>query len=666
MVKFRTVRPGKARSFDTRTSNLYDQVALSNETVKNWVLPELPSLSGVNTIQLDWETDGVKWWAGDKPVGFGLGLNGEDFRYIPFGHEGGGNIPFENVKRWLEREVRGKHIDNHTTKFEVHNGRNLGINLERQGNTFGDVAHDAALLDDHRRKFSLEVLVDEFLEEETKVLTFNGQKLDMSRVKEYHAAVMAPRAIGDVRQVAKLKKIFQEEISAQDLGRTQALEDSLIPVTAEMEWNGALLDVEQLERWSKEVEQEHLRCLYKLNKATGLNVNPDSGVSMTALFQKLGVPLEHKTEGGDWSFTDVILKHIEHPMVQLARRAGKLADLQSKYLTKYRKALGPDGILRYALHQLRGDEGGTISGRYSSSGLSVGGQKIGANIQQVIATEKNAEQYGAEYIIRRLFIAAGGAHFLTADAEQIEYRLFAHHAQTPGILSAYAQNPRLHFHKLIWSLLEPYAPNLTYKALKNLNFAKIYGAGLAKLALMLEFITERQYEMLMSIKASARKKHVLLKQMVEIDRVYNEQLPEVGPLMNMASHLAMSNCTRWCDKDDELHQKYEHRGFVMTALGRRSRFHDGQRIHKALNGVIQGTAADVMKMKLVQLYKMREELGLTMRFTVHDEFCGDLADKKMAKRVAQVLDEQLMNFRVPILWGPKIGANWADAEAIAA
>jgi hypothetical protein len=55
-----------------------------------------------------------------------------------------------------------------------------------------------------------------------------------------------------------------------------------------------------------------------------------------------------------------------------------------------------------------------------------------------------------------------------------------------------------------------------------------------------------------------------------------------------------------------------------------------------------------------------------MRFTVHDEFCGDLADKKMAKRVAQVLDEQLMNFRVPILWGPKIGANWADAEAIAA
>lgn len=670
--KLKSVRPGKARSFDTRTTNMFDPVAEANSYVRDYRPPELPRLGDVKNMQLDWETEGVRWWEGDKPVGFGLGLPGGYFEYFGFAHKGGGNIPKENVIRWFNQEVRGKRIDNHTTKFELHMARNLGINLEELGNTFTDVANDAALLDDSRRKFSLEVLVKENLPDEQKVLTLEvpgwerAQRLDMSRVAEYHAAVMAPRAKGDVRQVQKLREKYDKLLSEQDLGRVWDVENQLIPVTAEMEWNGAPLDVEKLERWDKEIEQERLRALFKIHKQTGLNVNPDSGDSMARLFEKLGIPLTHKTADGAWSFTDVILRSVEHPTVQLARRAGKLADLKSKYTSKYLKSLGSDGILRFALHQLRGDEGGTISGRYSSSGLSDGREKIGANIQQVIATEKQRAQFGDEYIIRELFIAGAGRHLLAADAEQIEYRLFAHHAKTPRILAAYKENPKLHFHKLIWSLLEPYAPNLTYKALKNLNFAKIYGAGLAKLALMLEFITEREFEMLMSIKPAARRRHPLLQQMVTIERVYNEQIPEVEPLMALASHLAMPKCGRHCDQGDELHQAYQHRGFVLTALGRRSRFPNGDRIHKALNGVIQGTAADVMKLKLIQLYNLRKELGLTMRYTVHDEFVGDLEDKKMGKMVARVLDEQLIPFRVPILWGPKIGANWAQAEALAA
>jgi DNA polymerase I-like protein with 3'-5' exonuclease and polymerase domains len=155
--------------------------------------------------------------------------------------------------------------------------------------------------------------------------------------------------------------------------------------------------------------------------------------------------------------------------------------------------------------------------------------------------------------------------------------------------------------------------------------------------------------------------------MVLVNDIYNQQLPEVEPLMALASHLAQDQCTSYCRQDDAIHQRlahlenFGHRGYVQTILGRRARFISGHRAHKAFNNANQGTAADILKMKQREIYDQREELDFTMRATVHDELVGDTSDKQHAGMLQVALDRQAITLKVSILWAVKMGANWAHA-----
>jgi DNA polymerase-1 len=111
-----------------------------------------------------------------------------------------------------------------------------------------------------------------------------------------------------------------------------------------------------------------------------------------------------------------------------------------------------------------------------------------------------------------------------------------------------------------------------------------------------------------------------------------------------------------------MHKDFIHRGYVKTALGRRSRFPTEYKIHKALNAIIQGTAADIMKAKLVELHEQRKALDFTMRMTVHDEVTGDVADDVAAAKIDALLNTQRTQLRVPILWETGTGQTWADAK----
>jgi DNA polymerase-1 len=97
-------------------------------------------------------------------------------------------------------------------------------------------------------------------------------------------------------------------------------------------------------------------------------------------------------------------------------------------------------------------------------------------------------------------------------------------------------------------------------------------------------------------------------------------------------------------------------------MGRRARFPDREFTYKALNRVIQGSAADEMKLKLVELHRNRKETGFKLRFTVHDEVNGDVPDKAAKDRVQAILNERLLPTRVPLLWSVATGANWLEAK----
>lgn len=449
----------------------------------------------------------------------------------------------------------------------------------------------------------------------------------------------------NVEAVERLKQVMWPMLDAQDLQRVRALEDKVIYVVCEMEKNGTLIDHELLEQWIKDTNRKYGQALLELAREAGFQVNPNSGPDQSKLFRKFDISNPERTANGAMSFTEDVLKHVHHPIARLLLRAKKYGSLNSK-LKKYAKAVDSKGVLRYALHQLRAKrsdsedsgETGTVVGRFTSTEIAEG---VGVNIQQVLKPEKQFHKFGDEFFVRDLHIPASGLH-LAVDAEQVQYRIFAHMANNPGVNAAYAANPSLSFHNMMWANLKKHQPNITKARTKDTNFAKIFAAGPSKLGLMLGFITKKQFEELKQQRAN--RYHPLLKSTLEVLKIYAKELPEADALIKASSEEASTI------------------GYVTSILGRRMRFR-GEREHKALNGKIIMTEADIVKQKAVELHEQRKETGFLMRFQVHDEFDGDIPDQHHAEKVHEILNRQSFPLRIPILWKPSTGRSWGACAA---
>lgn len=621
---------------------LFDQVDEQRRAraAARWQPTPPPVIAGRFTeVVADCETTGLRWWAGDRPVGLALWLPDGTSHYVAWGHRGGGNTcSEEQAREWIRRELRGVHVRNINTKFDVHMLYAWGVDLEAQGCTLDDIAFHAALLDDHRREFNLTALARDFLGADEGKAPLGGDAPTPERIAEYPAGDVAPYAMHDVELVARIARITLPQLAAQGLERVWALERALIYAVCEMERNGAPLDVEKLARWRRECRRALEACIFEIFRLTGRRVNPDSEKDLTRLFAGLGLPVPGRTATGKPSYEDARLKRINHPVVQLVRRARKLSSLDSKYLSKYLKAVQPDGILRFALHQLRnattGATKGTVSGRFSSAAPI---NDEGANVQQVMTVEKQIEDFESnDWIIRELYVPSPGRWWLSADAKQIEYRLFADYSGSENLLRAYRENPEVDFHELVQNKLVDRAHVIrkllaagntkrARKLAKNINFAKLFGAGLEKIAGMLEMPPSDAQAF--------------------IDD-YDRTFPEVAQFTQRVISLARS------------------RGWVRTRLGRRARFHyEDARYYSAVNRIIQGTAADIMKLKMLLLHQERKTLGIVPRFTVHDEYNCDVESPSHAARVDAALHEAAIpEIKIPILWDVQIGSNWARTK----
>lgn len=601
-----------------------------------WTAQEPPQLDGIKNIILNFETNGLEWHKQHRPIGVTVGtLDGQMKRFLPFGFRGGGNLDENVIHRWYDREVRGKHITNANTKFECHMSRVWGHDLEEMGNTVSDVQHYAALLDDTRRKFNLDILAKDYLG------GIEVERVDERQMASYEPFEVAARAEYQVTLVAQLRDAMWPLLDKEDLQRVRQLEDDVIFPVVEMEKNGAPLDVPLLKQWCADTEKLQRDALKEVSDAVGFRMNPDAPTDWERLFSKFHIPIGgyteskckscgHKWEGqekscpschsdsvttGKPSFTDKILKTIDNPYVQLSRKAGKLASLRSKFLVAYDDVVGADGILRFSLHQCRTDEHGTVRGRFSASDK---------NIQQVMNHDTHIESFGDEdFFIRRLFIPGNGL-FYESDAEQIEFRIFASYSKSKKLAKAYADDPSVSFHRVVWEMVKPFKPDIQYTKVKSLNFLKVYGGGKGKASAFLELPR------------------------AESDQfcdMYDQAFPEVRATLREAEMLARG------------------RGYVKSIEGRRARFADPKFAYKALNAVIQPSAADIFKRKVVEVHAERKQTGFVMRMPVHDSLCGDVPDVESGRMVRAILNRQSFpQIKIPILWSGKTGPNWGECK----
>jgi DNA polymerase-1 len=250
-------------------------------------------------------------------------------------------------------------------------------------------------------------------------------------------------------------------------------------------------------------------------------------------------------------------------------------------------------------------------------------------------------------MIRSIFVPEGGDNWWSLDWSQIEFRCFSHYASGPGsddVREKY-QDPETDFHDMAHDIIfNVSGKDLGRKPTKNCNFLSLFGGGAKKLAMTAG----------VSFDEAGR-----------IFESYHEGLPCVRHTFRKAQHVA------------------ERRGWIRTYGGRKCRYplwepsgfttekplpYEGAlevygpsikraNSRKALNNLIQGSAADLMKIAMVRIY---EELGLACNLVVHDEVCFSTANTDLVKDVKYIMED--FNMRVPITVDVESGPDWGHVK----
>jgi DNA polymerase-1 len=273
-------------------------------------------------------------------------------------------------------------------------------------------------------------------------------------------------------------------------------------------------------------------------------------------------------------------------------------------------------------------DAGTITGRFSVTEPA---------LQQIHARDKRLAE-----IVRSLFLADPGQKWGSYDYSQIDFRCFAHYVKDPAMLDQYALDPGVDFHKLVANLVGV-PRNRDEKTgganAKQINLAMVFGMGQGALAREMGLpytLDKRGY-----YKAGEEAQAVFDK--------YHKTIPGVQQLRDQVEAVAKK------------------RGYILTPLGRKLRFPDGEGAHKAAGLLFQGAAADIIKYKMIEMYDMFKGTDSRLMLTVHDECCvsmGSFANDAHILELLQRFDGDItpMKFRVPIMCKSGIGEDWFDAS----
>lgn len=616
----------------TYQPTFFDNVKNNRKDIKF----ELPNLKGQKKLFFDTEGTGLKVTSGtDKAVGISIATIWGHSWYIPWGHAQGFNYELDKVKLWIADNLANKELIALNTKFDIANLYNSDIDLEAMNCTVRDVAYHAAITNSKRQSYALADLAIEHSKK--RKLELPGSMPIWMRYSEdvYEYACMDAELLSDI------EISLNRTIESERLEKVRDLEDSLIFAVCSMERKGARINISKLEQWQQMCQQRMTRIFWQLFKDSGLKIDPSKSKSVSKLCDKIGIELPVLDTGSE-SVTNDWLVNQHHPLLQLVFEWRKLADLKSDYLDKYLRCIDGNNIIRYNLNQLKSDGYGTVTGRFSSSGSKNPEDDKKINVQQVVKVDDDEEEDRIiqDMPIRELFIPETGRKWISADASQLQFRIFAHYSEDPRLIGEYTDNPKADFHTLVAEKI--LGGRLKRSQAKHENFGNLFGMGVEK---------------------GARRLGVSIEEYKEIKRIYNQRFPAAKKLsykaQELASHPSMGP-NKYTNKIG--------RGYVRTISGRRRRYNPHENLNSAVNAVIQGTEADLVKVKLREIYRHRKDFDLELYFTVHDEFDGGLPEDTAEKKKIEINEmlndhsdyskEFNVEMKVPILWDVKIGDTW--------
>lgn len=614
----------------------------------------LSHLSKFQIVAPDTETTGLHWYR-DKM--FGIAIAGYDGKDIVSEY-----IDIRDNPRALEvlrRELpRCKKLVNHNMKFDAHFMLNEKIPLPLDRLECTSVR--AALINEHEPSFSLDSLGKKYVGMEKidiygeLAAMFGGQPTRAAQMKNLHrapASLAGKYAVTDPVIAIKLWLWQEEEIKRQELEMVWDLERRLMPILIQIEREGVRVDVERATKSAESIDGLVWTAQKELNKIASREVNVNSPKQMREIL------LPEKGDDGRWRIGGVLLEttgtgapSIDADALRSLSGAGvgiATAALRIRKLTKAKSFLKDhilghevNGVVYPNYNQTRGDNDlGTGTGRFSIDDPA---------LQQIPARDKEIAE-----IARSCFIPRIGDDWLCMDYSQFEFRWFAHYVDNEKINRMYEENHDMDFHKLV-STLTGLARSATYAGepnAKQINLGLVFGMGRGKMAMEmgLEYTVEK-----MKFRGEDEEKEILRPgpKAVEIFNQYHSNIPGVQTLLDRAGSIAKS------------------RGYVLTAGKRHIRFPGGKFTHKAGGLVFQGTSADCMKWKMVEMYEPCKKEGIQMLLSVHDEL--DFSVPQESKKLLPDLRRWYTTFdgsgicpikcRIPITCDAQFGPNWFEAS----
>ena len=577
----------------------------------------LRRLMEAGEFSLDLETTSADPFSAEI-VGIAISLSPYEGFYIPVGHRYLGapeQLSLEEVLPELRPLLEGERpkVIGQNLKYDMEVLWNYGIDL--RGISFDAmIAH--WLLNPDAPSHALEVIAQEVLGERVqkyKELLAAGGERGMAEVPVERATAYAA---ADAEVVTRLVGPLRRKLEENDLMELfQEVELPLIEVLAWMERRGVLLDVDVLREQGKELEVMLERLREELYELAGVRFNPNSTPQVREiLYERLKLPVIAKTKTGpstDASVLRELSRLHEFPARLLAYR--ELEKLRNTYVEKLPQYVNPrTGRVHTSFNQT-----GTATGRLSSSE---------PNLQNIPLREGFID-------IRRAFVAPKGRVLLGADYSQIELRVLAHFSGDENLIGAFRRGEDLHRRTAaeIFGVPPEKVDDRMRSVAKRVNFGIVYGItpyGLARDQGIPQEEAKRFIERFFAAYPKVKE---------YIERTVKE---------------------------------VEERGYTVTILGRKRWIQApggklvGAARRNAINAPIQGSAADIMKLAMLECHRLWKEgkLPAEMILQVHDELIFEVEEDaaEEAGRIIKETMEGVYELKAPLKVDIKIGRNWAE------
>jgi DNA polymerase I len=560
-----------------------------------------------------------------------LAVNDNEGYYIPVGHlqELGRQLPTQTVIEAIRKPFTDPKIKKvgHNLKYDF-------VTLARNGLRVTPLTFDSMvaewLTNPISRNLGLKNLAWVRLDiKMTEIVDLIGKGKDQCTMREVSIEKCADYAVADAVVVLKLLPGLQRDLeNCQGTRLLEEVEMPLIPVLADMEMAGVSLDVDFLRLMSKELNTRLAAIEESVHRLIGepFNINSTQQLSV-ALFERLGLSppdRTRRTASGHFSTSADVLEALrgKHPVVDMVLEHRELAKLKSTYVDALPLQINPlSGRVHTSYNQA-----GTVTGRIASSD---------PNLQNIpIRTELGRR-------VRKAFIPSSGHELVSIDYSQVELRIVAHMAEDEAMISAFRAGQDIHAATAaaIYNVsLDGVTKDMRRRA-KGINFGLIYG---------------------MSAFGLTRYTDLTLAESEDFMEAYFKQFPGVKRYLQTVRFQA----------NDQ--------GFVETLLGRRRYFpalRDQRNYNmrnreerEAINAPVQGTAADLMKLAMIQVPKVIQEAGLSskMLLQVHDELVLECLVEEVDETTALVRKamEDVYELTVPLKTDARRGPNWDDMTPI--